>query len=168
MRGVTIQGDSMYFDSAEEFVPGSEANGSLKICRCNTVGLGVEAMKDFAAGDELDRFTGQIGPEITQHSLQVRPGAHITQTRFIGFLSHGCDPNCRLDMDRFSLVALRDIAVGDRLTIDYAQTEDVLHTQFACRCGAETCRAWIAGRHDTISADGAVYLATLAPAAPLT
>lgn len=140
----------MFFDSAEEFAPGVEANDSLMICRSSAIGLGVQAMRDFAADAVLDRFTGKLGAEITQHSLQVRPGLHITETRFIGFLSHGCAPNCRLDMDSFLLIALRDIAAGELLTIDYAATEDVLHTGFACQCQAETCRKWIVGRNDAI------------------
>src|SRR3546814_9543462 len=86
--------------------------------------------------------------------LQVRPGLHISGTHFIGYLSHGCDPNCRLDMERFELVARRDIAPGETLTVDYAATEDVLFRQFACRCAAPTCRGWITGRAEAINEDG--------------
>src|SRR3546814_11760482 len=91
--------------------------------------------------------------------LQVRPGLHISGTHFIGYLSHGCDPNCRLDMERFELVARRDIAPGETLTVDYAATEDVLFRQFACRCAAPTCRGWITGRAEEINADGRRALA---------
>src|SRR3546814_12336188 len=78
--------------------------------------------------------------------LQVRPGLHISGTHFIGYLSHGCDPNCRLDMERFELVARRDIAPGETLTVDYAATEDVLFRQRSeeRRVGKEcvsTCRS---------------------------
>src|SRR5690606_33754662 len=115
------------------------------------------------AGAVLDRFTGEIGPEITQHSLQVAPGLHISATRFVGYLTHGCAPNCRLDMNRFELVALRDVEAGELLTIDYAATEDRLHLQFACQCGAADCRSWITGRLDAVNAAGRHYLAALAP-----
>jgi hypothetical protein len=36
----------------------------------------------------------------------------------------------------------------DYLTMDYAQTEDVLYRQFPCSCGAENCRGWITGRKE--------------------
>ena len=123
------------------------------------VGLCIRALRDCAAGTILDRFAGEIGPQVSQHSLQVRDGQHISNTRFIGYLSHGCDPNCRLDMASFELVTLRPIAANERVTIDYATTEDQLHVQFACSCGASTCRGWITGRNDPVSESGRRHLA---------
>lgn len=111
-------------------------------------GICVRSLVDFRAGAVMHRFTGYIGPELTQHSLQVGPGQHISGTRFVGFLSHGCDPNCRLDMDSLEMIAVRDIACGELLTIDYTATEDVLYSQFSCECGAASCRGWITGRQD--------------------
>jgi hypothetical protein len=150
----------MLLESQQEFAAGMAANDTLAICLSESIGLGVKALVNAGEGAVLDRFTGVIGPEITQHSLQVRPGVHIADTRFVGYLSHSCDPSCRLDMDRFELIALRPIAAGELLTIDYAATEDVLHVQFACHCGADDCRAWITGRRDPVNAAGAAYLAT--------
>lgn len=151
----------MYLQPAPGFVASSNPGDQLAVCFSDEIGLGVQALVDFAAGDVLDRFTGAIGAEITQHSLQVAPDRHISETRFIGYLTHGCDPNSRLDMARFELIARRDIAVGELLTIDYAATEDVLHVQFACRCGAGGCRRWITGRADAVNADGRRHLAAL-------
>lgn len=136
-----------------------DASDALAICLTEQLGLGVQALTDVTRGSVLDNFSGDIGPEITQHSLQVRPGQHISGTRFIGYLSHGCDPNCRLDMESFELVTLREISAGELLTIDYASTEDRLHVQFPCHCGADSCRQWITGRLDPVSAEGERYLA---------
>lgn len=122
-------------------------------------GLGVRACEAFAAGALMHRFAGVVSEAICQHSLQIDAVRHISATRFIGYLSHGCDPNCRLDMDDFALVALRDIAAGDLLSIDYAATEDRLHRQFACHCGAASCRGWITGRHEQPDAEGRAWLA---------
>lgn len=149
----------MLLESRLEFITGSEANDLLAICFSEGIGLGVQTVADVAAGAVLDRFTGEVGPELTQHSLQIRPGLHIFDTRFVGYLSHGCAPNCRLDMDRFELIALRDIAAGELLTIDYTATEDVLHVQFACHCGARHCRRWITGRRESVNPAGASHLA---------
>lgn len=134
-------------------------DGRLKLCERQDVGLCVLALVRFAKDDVLDCFSGEIGPHLLQHSLQVRPGLHISDTHFIGYLAHGCDPNCRLDMERFELVALRDIAEGESLTVDYAATEDVLFRQFACRCAASACRGWITGRTEAINEDGRRALA---------
>jgi len=148
----------MYLKS--EFVPGTEASDTLAVCVLPNLGLCVRSLSDAVQGAVLDRFTGDIGPEITQHSLQVRPGVHISNTRFIGYLSHSCDPNCWLDMERFELIALRDIAAGELLSVDYAATEDRLHVQFACHCGAPECRQWIVGRYDSIDVAGLDHLAS--------
>ena len=136
----------------------------LTVCRDADVGLCVRALGAVAAGAVLESFDGDIGPHISQHSLQVRPGLHISGTRHIGYLSHGCDPNCRLDMTRFQLVALRAIAAGERLTIDYAATEDRLHVQFACACGAPSCRGWITGRDEPANGAGQDFLGARARA----
>lgn len=134
----------------------------LTICRDDDVGLCVRALHDCAAGAVVEVFDGAVGPDLSQHSLQVRPGLHISDTRHIGFLSHGCDPNCRLDMERFELVTLRPVSAGELLTVDYAATEDRLFTQFACACGAGGCRQWITGRKEPVNPAGERYLAGLA------
>jgi hypothetical protein len=53
-----------------------------------------------------------------------------------------------LDILRFELWALKDIEVGEALSMDYASTEDVLFKQFPCLCGAGNCRGWITGRRE--------------------
>lgn len=140
-------------------VDGTDDLRRLSICHEDSFGLCVRALHGCDSGVVLDRFHGDIGPHMSQHSLQVKPDLHITGARYIGYLSHGCDPNCRLDMTRFELVSLRTISAGEILTIDYAATEDRLYTQFACVCGADGCRRWITGRIDPVSAAGQRHLA---------
>lgn len=124
-------------------------------------GLGVKTLTARRAGDVVHTFTGLITPELRLHSLQVTDKLHIADTRYIGYLSHSCDPNCRLDMSKFEVQALKDVDAGGLLTIDYAATEDVLYRQFACQCGAPTCRRWITGRAESANAEGRAYLAQL-------
>lgn len=136
------------------------ADDGLSVCDTDSPhGLGVRTGPARRAGEVIHRFSGGIGPELRQHTLQVAPGLHISGTRFIGFLSHSCEPNCALDMDRFKLVALSDVRAGELLTIDYAATEDVLYRQFECGCGAARCRRWITGRAESVNADGRAWLA---------
>lgn len=149
------------FLSSRECVAAAEAS-LLTICRDEDVGLCVRALQDCVAGVVVESFDGVIGPDLSQHSLQVRSGVHISDTQYIGYLSHACDPNCRLDMERFELVTLRAVAAGDLLTIDYAATEDRLFAQFACACGAHACRQWITGRREAVNPAGVRHLASLA------
>lgn len=137
-----------------------EDDQSLEVVRLDeNRGLGVRARRGFAEGGVIHRFAGVVGEHVCQHSLQVDAGRHINGTRYIGYLSHGCDPNARLDMAGFTLAALRDIAPGDIVTVDYAATEDQLHRQFACACGTPACRGWISGRTEPPNVEGRAWLA---------
>ena len=142
--------------------PGEQPDDTLHVYDTDSQhGLGVRTLVARRKGEVIHHFTGVVGPELKQHSLQVSPGLHISETSVIGFLSHSCAPDCRLDMAKSEVVALRDIAADDLLTIDYAETEDVLYRQFACHCGAVNCRRWITGREEAPSAEGQAYLARL-------
>lgn len=140
----------------------SGGDDTLSLCYIDEKkGLGVRALVDCKENEAIHHFTGTIKAEIEQHSLQIWQDKHICGTEFIGFLSHSCAPNCRLDMDGFRLVTLRDIRANDVLTIDYAATEDRLFRQFPCHCGAPQCRGWITGRREPVSEQGKAYLETL-------
>lgn len=128
------------------------------------MGLGVRTLTGHRAGEVIDRFAGMVVPHIVQHSLQLTEDSHISQTRFVGFLAHGCAPNSRLDMEQRELIAQEDIPPGDWLTIDYAATEDRLFRQFACVCGAPGCRRWITGRKERPDSEGLAHLQALASA----
>lgn len=106
----------------------------------------VLARTGFRAGAWIARFDGVTVSYMTQHSLQKSPRLHLVDLFFAGLLAHACEPNAVLDMDRQNLHALRDIAPGTVLTIDYDATEDELFAPFACGCGAAACRGVIAGR----------------------
>jgi uncharacterized protein len=142
----------------------SQADEALEVLDTSSQhGLGVRTLIPRRTGEVVHHFTGVITPELRLHSLQVSEHLHISETKYIGFLSHSCDPNCRLDMERFEVQALKDVEAGGLLTIDYAATEDVLYRQFACHCGAVACRHWITGRAEDLNPEGRAYLATLAP-----
>ncbi len=53
-------------------------------------------------------------------------------------INHGCDPNTWLE--GLDLVARRDIAPGEQLTVDYATFSGPGTSPFECRCGSPACR----------------------------
>ncbi len=122
-------------------------------------GEGLIAMRDFERGEVVGSFTGEVGPEIKLHTLQIDPTSHIYDPHFIGLLLHNCDPNCVLDMQARKLYCIKDIRKGEQLTMDYASNEDVLSRQFACLCDAPNCRLWVTGRAEKINENGKTYLA---------
>ncbi len=63
------------------------------------------------------------------------------------FINHSCSPNCEavLDGDRIFIEAIREIAKGEELTIDYqlereSDYEEEWEPYYACNCGSEKCR----------------------------
>ena len=62
------------------------------------------------------------------------------------FINHSCDPNVWMK-DEVTLVARRDIVVGEELTIDYAVFEgnEKWVGPWECRCGSELCRGRCTG-----------------------
>lgn len=57
--------------------------------------------------------------------------------------NHSCDPNCGMHGE-ISFVAIRDIEVGEELTIDYAFIDNEDYS-FECHCGSPNCRHTVTG-----------------------
>jgi len=121
-------------------------------------GDGVYTKKSFMRGELVARITGNIVPNVNQHTLQMTPTTQMHDPYFTGFLLHSCSPNIYLDMTEFEIWALRDIEAGQPLTMDYATTEDVLFKQFPCLCGTPNCRYWITGRKEEVNEEGQVHI----------
>jgi hypothetical protein len=47
---------------------------------------------------------------------------------------------------QITLIALRDIAVGEEVCFDYATCDGSPYDEFECECGAPSCRKHITGR----------------------
>lgn len=103
-------------------------------------GRGVFARRAYRAGHILGYFSGSIIDHDTRHSLTL--GGHkIEPDGPLRFLNHSCAPNAAFRGRR--LYALRQIAVGEEITIDYTATEQTFSHGFVCRCGAVGCRGRI-------------------------
>ena len=63
------------------------------------------------------------------------------------FMNHSCDPNVWM-ADEVTLVARRDIAVDEELTLDYCliEADEDWVGSWECRCGSELCRGRYTGR----------------------
>jgi len=126
-------------------------------------GRGVYAAAPIKAGARIIEYTGEIitweeaverhphDPAQPDHTFyfhldggMVIDGLHGNEARWI---NHACEPNCEADEvdGRVFVNALRDLAPGEELFYDYRLVLDERHTakvkkQFACWCGAPTCR----------------------------
>ena len=63
------------------------------------------------------------------------------------YVNHSCNPNCGL-RGEITGVAMRDIEIGEEITMDYAMLDDEPSEEYniKCSCGDPNCRGIITGR----------------------
>jgi uncharacterized protein len=115
-------------------------------------GLGVFAAQAIAGARKIGEIRGE---SISVDDARIRATrserimiVELSPRRAIDFsksadamryTNHSCQPNARLDIrqGRVEFYALRAIAVGEEITVQYGQTHH--QGQLACRCGATGC-----------------------------
>jgi len=114
-------------------------------------GFGSRAVVVIPAGTSVATFGGtaltrvefaRYEAERRSRSLQVN-----TNLIFLGppsrepgdSINHSCEPNCGM-RNATTIVAMRDIAVGEELTFDYAMSDASDYDEFDCNCGTTLCR----------------------------
>lgn len=109
------------------------------------INFGIVSLISFKAKDLVAQCTGEVLNFQTLHSLQHTEKIFYHDDFFAGYLLHSCDPNCVLNMEDFSLYAIKDIRPFERLTIDYELTEAELFQPFHCTCGSDKCKGFVQG-----------------------
>ncbi|MDT8897394.1 SET domain-containing protein-lysine N-methyltransferase [Thermanaerothrix sp. 4228-RoL] len=82
------------------------------------------------------------------HSIQIEEDLYmvpLTHGEPADYFNHSCDPNCGLSSP-ITLVAMRDIAVGEEACFDYAMSDSSDYDEFECHCGSPHCRRIVTGR----------------------
>ena len=117
--------------------------------RSGRLGRVVSAIRDIAAGETIIRCWGERVRERSRHSIQVDVDAHIVPDGVAVLVNHSCDPNCgvviRSGVREIAIRALRPIAAGDEITVDYDTFEYEVVDLGPCRCGSPRCRGTVAG-----------------------
>ncbi len=119
-------------------------------------GWGSFVVEPIADGETVVAFGGWMVPrsvlattavERQHRALQVDDDLCLlsAETPDAGdFVNHSCEPNCGITGSAL-LVAMRDIAVGEEVTFDYAMCDASDYDEFACLCGQPTCRGVVTG-----------------------
>jgi uncharacterized protein len=98
-----------------------------------------------------EEFTAYLATVDRWNAHQIGEDAHLvdlikTPDKVEGSINHSCDSNLWMG-DEVTLVARRDIAEGEELTLDYALT--TVDPNWAldqpCQCGAARCRGTATG-----------------------
>jgi len=126
-------------------------------------GLGIEAARPIVAGEIVFKGEERAQTIVTRRWVETRWSDEEKRTfaeyaypiddeAFILWSdnprdwapqNHSCYPNTAYD--GLNVVALRDIAAGEELTLDYADFCNETAASFACRCGAANCRGQVRG-----------------------
>jgi hypothetical protein len=121
-------------------------------------GRGLYACTPIAAGQRVIAYTGERIPAAEALRREADPSRPMITTVWLDeawvidgavggsdaiYINHSCAPNCEFDFDDSGawVVAGRDIAAGEELTLDYAY--DASGPPESCACGAATCRGTI-------------------------
>ena len=139
-----------------------------------TGGHGVYATSVIEPSELVGMWSGRIVgrdsldslPEaIRRHTVQIEEGLYLASIRSDeppDFINHSCEPNAGLD-GQIAIVALRRILPGEEVTIDYAMCDGSPYDEFACACGAVTCRGRVTGEDWRIPALWKCYSGHFSP-----
>ena len=121
------------------------------------IGYGVYATRSIPAGtvtwvrDALDRtlqpeelraYPAPFQPLLEKYTYRDADGNFILLWDHARYMNHSCSPNCAGTGHDFE-VAVRDIAAGEELTVDYAALNLQDHEAFPCLCGSKRCRGTV-------------------------
>ena len=119
-------------------------------------GDGVFARQEIASGELLAVWDGIIVPyerlirlprAVRQHSVQVEESLYQAPNRApepVDYINHSCNPNAGMS-GQIAVVAMREIAPGEEICIDYAMVDGSPYDEFECHCGEPECRGAVTG-----------------------
>lgn len=102
----------------------------------------------IASDEVILELGGVVRPTPTRYSIQVGPDQHLDDMGPVDATNHCCDPSAFIDFsdpERIVMRALRDLSVGDEVSIHYCATEYDMASPFDCHCGADACLGRIRG-----------------------
>ncbi|MEW5827870.1 MAG: SET domain-containing protein-lysine N-methyltransferase [Chloroflexota bacterium] len=114
-------------------------------------GMGLFARQPIAKDELLILWGGKVVtldelPEDHGKLLQIDEGLYLLTVtpEEADYVNHSCDPNAGF-LGQVGLVAMRTIAPGEEVTMDYALCDGSPYDEFDCACGAASCRGRVTG-----------------------
>ena len=121
-------------------------------------GFGIFTHTAVAAGERLMVWGGDIvtleelnrlPDPLRSFSVQIEEGLYqaprpTDDPEPADYANHSCNPNAGFE-GQIVIVAMRDIAPGEEICIDYAMCDGTPYDEFTCQCGAENCRGRVSG-----------------------
>jgi SET domain-containing protein len=128
---------------------------ALRVGRSRLVGRGLFAGTPIPRRTKIGEYEGEvIGLREARRRAKGRAVIAIVELerhaidgaamrRGFRYINHSCEPNTfmRCTPERAEFYALRDIASGEELTVDYIESQH--DGRLRCRCGAQNCRGFL-------------------------
>lgn len=134
--------------------PNSWLSPKLEIRQEKTVeGRGMFAVQPIAKNEVVTIWGGDVVPTVIfkglgehqkRQSAQVADGFYLVSSKPGpgDYINHSCDANAGI-RGQIMIVAMRDIAIGEEVCIDYAMCDSTPDEDFECACGSANCRGTI-------------------------
>jgi len=119
-------------------------------------GKAIVTLEPLAKGEVIAVWNGRIltfkqlaglSDVFRAHTAQVEEGLYLTSNAADeppDYINHSCEPNAGMS-GQIVIVAMRDIAVDEEITIDYAMCDGSAFDEFPCACGSRFCRGQVTG-----------------------
>ena len=114
--------------------------------------MGIFAKKDIGAGQAIFHY---FGTSITKpptiddkafsplyfNTIGISDGVwlNLDHDCLLRYINHSCSPSAYVERDGI-IRAMRNINVGEEITIDYATTESDPYWSMECSCKSENCK----------------------------
>lgn len=120
------------------------SSATLAVQPSAIAGRGIHATVGFASDEEICALSGTIlldvATDASLNSIGIARGVWVDPEFPLVFINHSCEPNSAFRDER-SLFALRSIAPGEEVTMDYSTTEADIDWAMSCSCGSAQCRS---------------------------
>ena len=105
------------------------------------------ATKPHQKNEIICHFTArETCTEPSRFTVQAGEKKHILlYPLHLQYINHSCNPNAFFDIDKFQLIAVKDIEEGDEITFFYPSSEWEMSESFSCNCGENNCMGKISG-----------------------
>lgn len=130
------------------WIPFESCSSSLILKKNKSTGQkGLFTTKAFKKDEVIEKFGyKEILSRPSYLTIQKSESEHLVLTpEYIQYLNHSCNPNCFPDLDRFNIVALKDIHQDEELRYFYPSTEWTMDRPFICECNSDQCLKHIYG-----------------------
>jgi SET domain len=118
------------------------SQNALRIAKSEINGFGLFSNRSFAANDSICQLRGTLKRRSSlslPNWIGIGPGLWIDPALPLQNINHSCSANAAFGRNR-RLYALREIAAGEEITLDYSTTETDPHWSMACSCQSVNCR----------------------------